>query len=105
MTDASTIAQAVKDAGGWISAAQLSAVLKIPERQLRVAIHDMRTSGRPDIGCIVSNSKWGYLWCEDESAVDNLCRATEKHARRQLAAMSGVRKAAKRAQKGQMVML
>ena len=105
MTDAHTIAQAVKDAYGWISAADLSAVLCIPQRQLRLAIHNMRMSGDPSIGCIVSNTKWGYLWCEDETAVDNLCRPTEQHARRQLAAMSGVRKAVKRAQRGQLTLL
>jgi hypothetical protein len=99
------IAQAVKDAGGWVSGAQLSAILEIPERRLREAIHTMRIAGDPTISCIVSNSQWGYLWMEDESAVDNLCRPIEKHARRQLAAMAGIRRAAKRAQKGQMVLL
>lgn len=87
-----------------MSGAKLSAAVGVTERELRRIIHTMRIAGDPQLSCIVSNSQWGYLWCEDETAVDNLCRPTERHAKLELAAMSGIRRAVRRAQKRQLSM-
>lgn len=103
-SNARGIADAIKRAHGWISAGELCITLGIPERQLRLAIHDMRRSGDPEIGCIISDSR-GYKWTIDETEIDAICEKIDKHARRQLAAMSGVRRAAKRAQPAQGVLL
>lgn len=101
---ANEIAQYIREARRWVSAFELSAVSAIPERQLREIIHDMRISGNPALACIIS-SKRGYCWCEDEGIVETNLASLDKHARRQLAAASGVRKAVRRAQKGQMALL
>ena len=99
------IAAAIKEAGGWITAKRLAAVTGVPQRQLRECVHNLRVAGDPRCSCIVSSSQRGYFWCADESHIDNLARPLEKHSRKQLAAMSGLRKAARRANRAQGVLL
>lgn len=104
VTNTNAIAHAIQRARGWISAGELCITLGIPERQLRLAIHDMRRSGDPAIGCIISDGR-GYKWTTDLAEVKAICEKIRKHAANQYAAMSGVRRAVERAQPAQGVLL